>query len=137
MSRALAALVAILWTTAPLAAGEKVKKPKLELRSSPRHGFSPLTVLFTAELKGGDDIEEYYCPEIEWDWADGGKSVQESDCEPFEPGTKIERRFTRSHRFRRAGAYNVKVTLRHAERKLTHRTVRVDVKPGIGDPGYD
>ena len=26
---------------------------------------------------GGDDVEEFHCPEIEWDWDDGGKSVAE------------------------------------------------------------
>src|SRR5271169_7002373 len=96
----------------PAAAGGSGKKPALELRSTPRFGFSPVNVLFTAELKGGDDIEEYYCPEIEWFWDDGGKSVQEADCPAYEPGvTKIDRRFTAEHQFSRQGAYLVRVTL--------------------------
>ena len=83
-SRVLAALVAIsLGGTARLGAEAKPKKPTLDIRVSPRMAFSPVTVHLVAELKGGDDIEEYYCPEIEWDWDDGGKSVHEADCPPF------------------------------------------------------
>lgn len=117
-----------------LAADAKPKKPKLELRATPRMAFSPVNVFLTAELSGGDDVEEYYCPELEWEWDDGGKSTQESDCAPFEAGkTKIERRFTAEHEFRRAGVYNVKVTMRRGGRSLAASTVRLTVRPGLGD----
>ncbi|HVR71442.1 MAG TPA: hypothetical protein VMT87_11420 [Vicinamibacteria bacterium] len=117
-----------------LAAEAKPKKPRLELRATPRMAFSPVNVFFTAELTGGDDVEEYYCPELEWEWDDGGKSTQESDCAPFEAGkTKIERRFTNDHEYRRAGVYNVKVTMRRADRSLAASNVRVTVRPGLGD----
>ena len=115
-------------------AAPKPKRPRLELRESPRMTFSPAHVLFTAELTGGDDSEDYHCPEIEWDWDDGGKSVQETDCKPFEPGvTKIERRFTAEHDYRNAGIYSVRVTMRRAERAIASTTVRVTVRPGLGD----
>jgi PKD domain len=117
-----------------LAAEAKPKKPRLELRATPRMAFSPVNVFLTAELTGGDDVEEYYCPELEWEWDDGGKSTQESDCTPFEPGTtKIERRFTTDHEYRRAGVYNVKVTMRRAGRNVATASVRVTVRPGLGD----
>jgi hypothetical protein len=121
-----------------VAADAKPKKPKLDLRGTPRMAFSPVNVFFTAELAGGDDVEEYYCPELEWDWDDGGKSTQESDCPPFEAGkTKIERRFTADHEYRRAGVYNVKVTMRRADRSLAAASVRVTVRPGLGDRTLD
>jgi len=110
-----------------------LKKPQLELRAAPRFAFSPVNVLFTAELTGGDDIEEYYCPELEWEWDDGGKSVVQGDCPPFQPGTAIERRFTAAHEYRTAGTYGAKVTLKRAGRKLLTQTVRVTVRPGLGD----
>jgi hypothetical protein len=114
---------------------EKLKKPHLELRAAPRMAFSPVNVLLTLELVGGDDVEEYHCPEIEWDWDDGGKSTQEPDCAPFEPGqTKIERRFTADHEYHRAGVYQIKATLRRTNRNLASATVRVTVRPGFGDP---
>jgi len=140
MYRAAAAMLAILSLAVLGAAGDKDKdkgkgkRPKFELRSAPRFAFSPVNVLFTAELKGGDDLEEYYCPEIEWDWDDGGKSVQESDCDPFEPGVKIARRYTEYHEYRRAGTYRVKVTLRRNDDAIAQASVRVTVKPGLGDP---
>jgi hypothetical protein len=116
----------------------KGKKPSLEVRATPRMGFTPVNVLLVAELKGGDDIEEYYCPEIEWDWDDGGKSVHENDCGPFEAGrTKIERRFTAEHEFKISGVYTVKATFRRAGRDFLAGTVRVTLRPGFGDPSRE
>lgn len=117
-----------------LAASPKPKKPRLDLRATPRMSFSPAHILVTAELMGGDDVEAYHCPEVEWEWDDGGKSVTEADCTPFEPGvTKIERRFTNEHDYRNAGIYSVKVTLRKAGRSIASTTTRVTVRPGLGD----
>jgi hypothetical protein len=128
------AFAVVLAAAGWLGAETKPKKPRLDLRAVPRMAFSPVNVMFTAELQGGDDVEEYHCPEIEYDWDDGGKSVQEADCAPFEPGTQIQRRFTYEHEFRRAGIYNVKVTMRRANRALAAATVRVTVRAGLGDP---
>jgi hypothetical protein len=112
----------------------KGKKPTLALRGTPRFSFSPTSVLFTAELTGGDDIEDFYCPELTWEWGDGGKSVQEGDCAPFEAGkTKIERRFTANHIFGRASIYNVKVTLRRTGKSFAMQNVQITVRPGAGD----
>lgn len=121
----------------PLAVGAeaKLKKPVLDMRVSPRMAFSPVRILIVAELKGGDDIEEYYCPEIEWDWDDGGKSVHEADCDPFEAGTTtIERRYSEEHRFSRAGIYNVKASFKKTGKTFLAGTIRVTVRPGVGDP---
>lgn len=135
---ALAAVIAVA-LAAPAPARDakpeaKLKKPRLDLKAIPRMAFSPVNIFLTAELQGGDDVEEYYCPQLEWDWDDGGKSVQEGDCPPFEAGTtKIDRRFTAEHEYRRAGVYNVKVTMRRANRSLAASNVRVTVRPGLGD----
>jgi hypothetical protein len=115
----------------------KTKKPKLDVRATPRMSFSPVNVLFTAELVGGDDVEEYYCPEIEWDWDDGGKSTHEADCPPYEPGTRIERRFTAQHQFDLAGVYSVKATFKRAGRTFVANNVRVTVRAGLGDPSRE
>jgi hypothetical protein len=134
----LAVLSLLLAASAALPASAvtpKVKKPRLDLRATPRMAFSPVRVLLTAELTGGGDVEEYHCPEIEWDWDDGGKSLQEADCAPFEDGkTKIERRFTADHEYRKAGVYNVRVTMRRTNKPLATAAVRVTVRPGLGDP---
>jgi hypothetical protein len=97
--------------------------------------FSPVNVLLTLELVGGGDVEEYHCPEVEWDWDDGGKSMHEADCDPFVEGkTTIERRFTADHEYSKAGVYQVKATMRRNNRTLASATVKVTVRPGIGDP---
>jgi hypothetical protein len=112
---------------------EKAKKPRLDLRAAPAMAFSPVNVLLTAELTGGDDVDQYYCPAVEWDWDDGGRSVHESDCPPLEAGGTFERRFTAAHAFRRAGTYNVKFTMRKANRSVAVATATVTVRPGAGD----
>jgi len=112
---------------------EKAKKPRLDLRAAPRMAFSPVNVLLTAELTGGEDVESLYCPEVEWDWDDGGRSVRESDCAPWAPGGSLERRFTAQHAFLGAGTYRVKVTMRKANHTVAVATATVDVRPGFGD----
>ena len=130
------AVLAALATAAPARADAqpKQKKPKLDLRASPRFGFSPVNVFLTAELTGGGDVETFYCPELEWDWDDGGKSVHEADCAPFEAGvSKIERRFTADHEYRQAGVYSVKVTMRRSNNQIAAANVKVTVRAGLGD----
>lgn len=139
MKRAVALAAALLLSAAGAGVAKasddapKGKKPKLDLRANPRMAFSPVNVFFTAEFMGGDDIEEFHCPEIEWDWDDGGKSVQESDCAPWTEGTKIERRFSNDHDYRKAGSYNVKATFRRTGRPIAQASVRVTVRAGLGD----
>ena len=130
----------IAWTAVIVAAlatagnsAEKARKPRLDLRAAPRMAFSPVNVLLTAELSGGDDVDQYYCPEVEWDWDDGGRSVQESDCPPMESGGTFERRFTAEHAFRSAGNYNVKMTMRKANRAIAMATTMISVRPGAGE----
>jgi hypothetical protein len=133
--RATVATVLAFSLAAPLgAASAHLKKPRLDLRAAPRMAFSPVSVLLTAELVGGDDSDEFYCPALEWDWDDGTRSVHEEDCAPFAPGTALERRFTAQHAYRSAGAYAVKVTMRRSSRVLSVATARIDVRPGLGDP---
>lgn len=135
----LALLVALAVATPVLAVDsdkdeEKGKKPGLHIRATPRFSFSPARILFTAELKGGDDVEELYCPEVEWEWGDGGKSISEGDCDPWEPGMKIDRRYTGRHEFQRAGNYRIRVTLSKTGKKIISQTLQVTVRPGLGDP---
>src|SRR2546428_11391623 len=88
----LAILILSLIAAAPAPAGERarVRKPRLDLRASPRFSFTPSTVLVTAELNGGDDEEEVYCPAVGWGWDDGGRSAHEAECPPFQPGPPVE-----------------------------------------------
>jgi hypothetical protein len=107
--------------------GGKPRKPQLDLRASPRVTLKPTSILVTGQLKGGADLEEFYCPGLEWDWGDGTRSEHEADCEPYAPGAPLERVFTARHAFRAPGSYNVRLTLRRADRTVAVATVAVTV----------
>jgi hypothetical protein len=114
-------------------AADKPKKPKLAVRAAPRMATSPAHIFFTAELQGGDDMEEFHCPALEWDWDDETKSTHESDCSPYQADTPIERRFTAEHLFAHEGTYDVKVTMSRADRTIASTRVLVTIRPGLGD----
>ena len=131
-----ALLVLALAASAPAGESLKPRKPHLGLRATPRFSFTPSTVLVTAELNGGDDAEEFYCPAIVWDWDDGGRSAHEADCPPFAPGTELKRRFTAEHAYVRPGVYNVRVLMLRARRSLAMASATVTVR-GMGDMGEE
>jgi len=134
MRRLVAGLILVLaFAGSTGAESGRLRKPRLDLRATPRMAFSPVNVFLTAELVGGDELEEYYCPALEWNWGDGAKSVRESDCPPFQPGSEFVRRFSAEHGYRRAGDYEITVTLRRANKSLAAASARVAVRPGVGD----
>ena len=112
-------------------ASAKPKRPTLGVRVSPRMAFSPVSVLAMAELSGGEDSEDFYCLAIEWDWDDGSKSLQDSDCEPFEPGMKIDRRFSSEHYYSRAGSYNIRAALKAQDKVIAANSYRLQVRQGL------
>ncbi len=130
MGRGLLNGLLILTLAAPGQGGEaRPKKPRLDLRATPRLGLAPARVLATAELVGGETADEdFYCPLLEWDWDDGTRSVREADCLPFEPGAALERHFTADHVYRRSGNYSLRVTLRRASRSLAAASISVGLR---------
>jgi hypothetical protein len=112
-------------------ASAKPKRPSLGVRVSPRMAFSPVGVIAMAELTGGEDSEDFYCLAIEWDWDDGSKSLQDSDCEPFQPETKIERRFSSAHYYSYAGGFNIRATLKSQDKVIATNSFRLIVRQGL------
>lgn len=112
------ALMLIALATPGLPGDAHARKPRLDLRVTPRMAFPPVEVLVVAELVGGDDLEEFYCPGLEWDWGDGSKSFHESDCAPYEAGTKVKRLYSARHAYFAPGRYSVKVRLVRAQRNV-------------------
>ncbi|HET9314018.1 MAG TPA: hypothetical protein VFQ51_00450 [Vicinamibacteria bacterium] len=132
--RAFTGTLVLLALAAPIVAAENGTRPRLDLRATPRMAFSPTVVYVTAELAGGDEVEELYCPEVEWDWDDGARSHRGSDCPPFQAGQiEFERFFSADHVYRQAGSYNVKITMKRAGRTVAAATSKVEVRPGLGD----
>jgi hypothetical protein len=112
---------------------EQNPRPKLSLKAQPNVGISPARIVLTLELTGGaDDFQEFYCPTVLWDWADGTESESTFDCEPYEAGkSEIKRRYTVQHTFR-AGAHKVWVRLKRNDRLLASANVTIQVQPGRG-----
>jgi hypothetical protein len=121
-------LAAALAVPATAGDGHGARKPRLDLRASPRMAFMPVDVFVIAELVGGDETEDFYCPAVEWEWGDGNRSAHASDCPPFRPGMTLARLHSATHAYRRPGAYSIRVTLRRVGRALAAATTQVDVR---------
>lgn len=106
-------------------------RPRLDIAAMPRVAISPTNVAVTAKIVGGSELEDFHCPEVEWNWSDGERSVRLSDCDPYQPGADIVRVFSATHRYRRAGQYVVTIRLRRASRVLAAATVTIEVMPGL------
>jgi hypothetical protein len=112
------------------------KRPSVSLKSSPAFGFAPVRMVLTAELKGGADDEQLYCPEVEWVWGDDTKSEQLADCDPYEPGkSEIKRRYVVSHTFQNAGVYEVQFWLKQRDKRILGARTTITVRPGVRDGG--
>ena len=110
------------------------KKPSVTLRASPSAGFTPLRVVLTAELKGGDDdFAEYYCPTVEWVWGDDTRAESTADCDPYEPGkSKIRRRYTTTRIFQIAGDTRIEFRLKQKDKVVAINSTRITVREGRG-----
>ena len=103
------------------------RSPHLDDRATPRSAFPPAVVFVTGQLVGGDDLEEFYCPALEWDWGDGGRSTQESDCPPFDAETRMARRFSARHSYHEPGYFEIRLTLKRGERRIAAGVVAIGV----------
>jgi len=130
----LAMILFSLAASAPASDRAKLRKPRLDVRATPVFSFTPANVFVTARLNGGDDVEEFYCPALVWDWDDGGRSAHQPDCPPFQAGTPLERRFSAQHAYVRPGVYNVRVHMLRASRSLAVASATVTVR-GMGGAG--
>lgn len=113
-----------------LAAG----KPQVELKATPQFallGIGPrasATVRFRLSVKDAGN-EDYYCPRVEWEWEDGTRSEEESDCPVFAEAGKQDhqRSWTRSHVFWEPGSPVIKVRLYKSDRLVKTIDVKVEI----------
>jgi hypothetical protein len=115
------------------------KKPSLSLKASPSVSFAPARIVVVAEVKGGaDDLEEFYCPTVEWEWGDLTSSTVEADCEPYAPGkSTIKRRYTVEHRYKNSGGFKIILRLKKGDKIIASANAQVQVRAGLGDPPAD
>src|SRR5262245_11570514 len=108
------------------------KKPSLSLKASPAVSFAPSRVVLVAEVKGGDDVESFYCPSVEWEWGDGTVSSAEADCTPFEEGkSQIKRRYSVEHQYKNPGQFRVVLRLKKGDKVSGMANTNVQVRPGL------
>jgi hypothetical protein len=114
------------------------KKPSLSLKASPAISFAPARVVLVAEVKGGsNDFEDFYCPDVEWEWGDLTTSTVEADCDPYVAGkSEIKRRYTVEHRFRNAGTYRVVLRLKKSGKVVGAANTQIQVRAGL-EPGIN
>ena len=137
-SRVWWATVIVIALAASAAAGEaRARKPRLEVRTTHSLGFTPVQVMAVAELVGGQDLEDYYCVGLEWDWGDGTRSYRESDCDPFEAGMEIDRFFSARHVYAVPGEYRVRVSLVRAERRVARAGASVRIMSRFASSRWD
>lgn len=133
MKRTLAVLTGAALLLPGATRGAEQEAPRLELRTARRVAFSPVEAFFVAELRGGDEVEEFYCPELVWEWGDGSRSIRQSDCPPFDPDGELRRFYTARHVYRWAGNHQVRLTLRKADRAIASASVSLSVHSRFGN----
>jgi hypothetical protein len=108
------------------------KKPSLSLKATPAVSFAPSRVVLVAEVKGGAEIESFYCPSVEWEWGDGTTSSAETDCSPFEEGkSQIRRRYSVEHHYKNPGQFRVVLRLKKGDKVSAMANTNVQVRPGL------
>lgn len=139
------AVPALLWVMTSLALlllmASEPAKPKVELKVNPQFamlGIGPrafATVHFRLSVKDAG-VEDYYCPRIEWEWDDGTKGTEESDCPPFATAQKEdhERSWNKSRQFWEPGNHVVKVRMYKGDRLIRTIDAKVEVS-GEATPG--
>jgi hypothetical protein len=127
-------VIAVALATSGFAGEARARKPRLELRANLAASLAPVRVMAVAELVGGEDLEEFYCVGLRWDWGDGTRSYRESDCDPFEEGMDVARFFSARHAYYRPGVYDVRVSLVRADREVAvaRTTVRIHGRVASG-----
>jgi hypothetical protein len=112
--------------------GGNNKKPSLSLKATPAVSFAPARVVMLAELRGGADLEAFYCPTVEWEWGDGTTSLAEADCTPYELGkSQIKRRYSVEHQYKNAGNFRVVLRLTKSSKLSGSANTTVQVRPGL------
>ncbi|MEW6321451.1 MAG: hypothetical protein AB1635_10220 [Acidobacteriota bacterium] len=123
----------LLVPASPIAGQGDEKKPSLALRASPSIAFAPARIFVRAEIRGGaDDFEEFYCAAVEWDWGDGTRSENATDCPPYEAGkSQIRRQYAVQHTYRQPGSYRITLRLKQGGRVVAASATAVQIRAGL------
>jgi hypothetical protein len=99
------------------------------MKPSGMNRMQPVNLRVRAELEGTpEDPEEYYCLEEEWEWGDETESLHEPDCDPYEEGAELQRRFSSSHTYRYPGTYTIWLRLKRSGDTVIAAKIRVQIR---------
>jgi hypothetical protein len=101
------------------ASGAKVElKPLRRITQLPVGKCQALVVFSLRVADGGQP--EYYCPKIVWEWEDGSRSSEQSDCVPFEQAAAADhlKAMTRSRTFTSSGTFRVAAHVCQGEKRI-------------------
>lgn len=135
---AIAMLLTPAWEHVSQGAGaardDKDRKPSLSLSVNPNMASTPARIRVRVDVRGGaDDYQDFYCPEIGWDWGDDTKSQATRDCDPYEPGrSTIERRYSTEHTYRQPGQFRVTFRMKQGNRVVGLAVGTVQIQAGLG-----
>jgi hypothetical protein len=126
-------LTAMLGFGAGLSASEEKvpsEKTTLRLRALPNVAVKPARIFLSGFLSGDRDLERYICPEVEWRFGDGERSILSPDCRSLEDegDTAIDRLWSTHHSYRWSGVYDVMLILRNDGRAVATATTQVVVR---------
>ena len=128
MGRVPFVFTALLLSVACAAHSPSAGKARLRVTADAHISELPATIEFRAFIEGGrNDARGLYCLDVVWDF----RHVQyrdERDCDPYEPGIRIQRAFTTEHTFEREGVYDVEITLLQRGRPVLSASVEVQVR---------
>lgn len=82
-------------------------------------GRCDANVTFRLTVSDGGS-EDYYCPTVVWEWEDGTRSIEQSDCAPFREAAPADhsRTWRRTRPYQRPGSYRIRVHLCQAQRRI-------------------
>jgi len=107
--------------------------PSIEVVPEPTAGEGPLTVNFTAILRGAADDSTFYCLGLKWDFGDGQGEAAIPTCPPYSSSEGVQTRYQASHKYERPGTYTVTFTLG----SLVSKPATVKVLPELGPAECD
>jgi hypothetical protein len=112
---ALAVAIALL---AP-APGAKVELKPLRRVTQLAVGKCQALVMFSLRIADGGQAD-YYCPKVVWEWEDGSRSMEQSDCVPFEQAAAADhlKAMSRSRTFTSSGTFRIAAHICQGERRI-------------------
>lgn len=117
------------------ASGAKVELKPLRRITQLQVGKCQALVVFSLRIADGGQ-PEYYCPKVVWEWEDGSRSMEQSDCVPFEQAATADhlKTMTRSRTFTSSGTFRIAAHVCQGEKRIKTVETTATIAGGGGIP---